>query len=306
MGNRNSSRAVAAEKAVRDVAAAGVVVATIICDLQSISSARDAASQVNQFVSRFGGLDVLALNAGVMAEPDKRTADGFDVTMQTNHLSHFLLAKLLMPSLHAAAAARGEVRIVTQSSFGRGGWPGTAGPPNASYFLQTAAGTLGGDAGNMERYHQSKLANIVFSMALHSKFARAQGYSKFKSLSVAPGISSTNLHIPAIFPPAVVNFIEKHVALSPPDGSCNLLTAMYAPSAKSGDFYEPKEIVDGAPFKVIAEGVPNKLAEIPRFMLGVTDKTSCSDATGAEVWGYTEAGLQIKFPIGEALSPLVV
>ena len=64
-------------------------------------------------------LDVLANNAGVMALQDKATTDGFDLQMQTNHLSHFLLAKELYPAVKAAAAARGEARIVHHSSISR-------------------------------------------------------------------------------------------------------------------------------------------------------------------------------------------
>ena len=51
-----------------------------------------------------GGLDVLCLNAGIMARDDERTRDGFEVQMQTNQLSHFLLALLTCPSLEDAAS----------------------------------------------------------------------------------------------------------------------------------------------------------------------------------------------------------
>ena len=89
-------------------------------------------------------------NAGVMAVPDKRTADGYDVQMQTNHLSHFLLTKLVMPSLEAAANARGEARIVQHSSGARGMLPGMAeaghsGMLEAKYMEPCEPDTLGGN-----------------------------------------------------------------------------------------------------------------------------------------------------------------
>ena len=86
----------------------GAGVETIECDLQSYASVRAAAAKLNGIAAEFGGLDALVNNAGVMGVPDERTSDGFDVQMQTNHLSHFLLTKLVMSSLEAAAASRGE------------------------------------------------------------------------------------------------------------------------------------------------------------------------------------------------------
>ena len=66
------------------------------CDLQRFDSVRDAAGKVKE---AFGahGLDVLVCNAGVMALKDVATPDGYDVQMQTNHLSHFLLTAELWP-----------------------------------------------------------------------------------------------------------------------------------------------------------------------------------------------------------------
>merc|ERR1711971_1380920 len=111
------------------------------------SSVRAAAAKVNQFVAPRGGLDVLALNAGIMGQPDRRTSDGFDVTMQTDHMAHFLLAKLLMPSLQLAAKTRREARVVTHSSMARGTgtWTEGGGPMEREYYLKSEAGSLGGD-----------------------------------------------------------------------------------------------------------------------------------------------------------------
>ena len=52
-------------------------------------------------------------NAGVMALEDMPTGDVYDIQMQTNHLSHFLLTKLLWPLLEKAANEKGEARVVS-------------------------------------------------------------------------------------------------------------------------------------------------------------------------------------------------
>src|SRR3712207_1099867 len=55
-----------------------------------------------------GDLDVLVNNAGVMATPEKRTAEGFELQFATNHLGHFALTNLLLPHV--------TDRVVTVSS----------------------------------------------------------------------------------------------------------------------------------------------------------------------------------------------
>lgn len=43
----------------------------------------------------------------------------YDVQIQTNHLSHFLLTAELMPLLEKAAARNGDARVVSHSSIAR-------------------------------------------------------------------------------------------------------------------------------------------------------------------------------------------
>ena len=75
-----------------------------------------------------GPLDLLVNNAGVMAVPESRTKDGFEMQIGTNHLGHFALTNLLLPRI--------TDRIVTVSSFSP---PDGKDPPRRS---QLRAGRL--------------------------------------------------------------------------------------------------------------------------------------------------------------------
>src|SRR5439155_15309137 len=97
--------------AVRDVgkgekAAAGMTggaVDVTELDLTSLASVRSGATAV---LARNPRIDLLINNAGVMATPFGRTADGFELQFGTNHLGHFLLTAMLAPAVLAAAPAR--------------------------------------------------------------------------------------------------------------------------------------------------------------------------------------------------------
>ena len=88
----------------------------IECDLQSFQSVRGAIETIK---SKYEVIDVLVNNAGVMALKDEPTVDGYDVQMQTNVLSHFLITKELFPLLRRSEQAR----IVNHSSMARLGGP---------------------------------------------------------------------------------------------------------------------------------------------------------------------------------------
>jgi NAD(P)-dependent dehydrogenase (short-subunit alcohol dehydrogenase family) len=104
--------------AVRDAAAGTRVAADIT---RTAKNARvtvrhldlaDRAS-IRDFVAAWTGpLHILLDNAGVMACPEQRTPEGWELQFATNHLGHFALATGLRPAL---AAARGA-RVVAVSS----------------------------------------------------------------------------------------------------------------------------------------------------------------------------------------------
>jgi NAD(P)-dependent dehydrogenase (short-subunit alcohol dehydrogenase family) len=114
--------------------------------------ALDLADQVSvrAFVASWDGpLHILVNNAGIMAPPETRTPQGWELQFATNHLGHFALAT----GLHAALALEGA-RIVVVSSVGH---------VNADVDF---------DDINFERrpydafdaYGQSKTANVLFAV----------------------------------------------------------------------------------------------------------------------------------------------
>lgn len=299
MLNRPSKNADAVQQELTK-AAPNTTVITVHFDLASFASVRHAADRVNEVAKKYSGLDVFAINAGTMMQPDVRTGDGFDVTMEVNHLGHFLLTKLLMPSFHLAVEAGREVRHVTHTSAFRGSFAVGFKPFNLTYYEKLAPGTFGGNAthADLERYHQSKLANMLFALQLYSKFSLDARYSKFKALSAAPGFSTgTSLTIPE---PAKT--LMEHFALTPQDGCCSLLTAMFAPTAESGDFYEPADAVIGPPYKFMSKGVAS-YSSFFRHLLGLDDKYD--DQTKALMWSASEKAMGEKFVIPEP-SPILV
>jgi NAD(P)-dependent dehydrogenase (short-subunit alcohol dehydrogenase family) len=111
MLNRPSERANAALKKLTDAGHNAILVA---CDLSKFDSVRAAGEELRKQFSDTG-IDVLCNNAGVMGLPNEATADGYDVQMQCNHLSHFLLVAEIWPLLEKALALRGDARVVNHS-----------------------------------------------------------------------------------------------------------------------------------------------------------------------------------------------
>ncbi len=117
-------------------------------DLSSLASVRAAAATI---CARYPRLDLLINNAGVMEVPYQRTADGFELTFATNHLGHFALTGLLLDALLGVPGSR----IVTMSSQGH-----VDGKLN---FADLQSERSYDPAG---AYHQSKLANLLFTYEL--------------------------------------------------------------------------------------------------------------------------------------------
>jgi len=264
---------------------------------------------------------VLATNAGIMAMPDERTGDGYDVQMQVNHFSHFLLTHLLMPTLEKAAGKRGEARVVTHSSAAR--FLGLGKLPFGGTMDKCEAGTLGGNGGTMglmnfaapqmDRYCHSKLANAVFAQALGEKLL-AKG-SKVKAVCCEPGLSDTQLLSNGFYTKADKKMSEKlsagmmkalifmKLVQSGPDGAMPLMQACFGADVASGDMYCPSKSTllpkppgikrvynKGLPQKTIAAGVPLKKGD-------KKEAGSVSAANKETLWAKSEVATGITFSV---------
>lgn len=237
--NRPSSRSKAALSTLQ-TAVPGAEFVPVDCDLQSFGSVRQAARKVLSLAPE--GLDVLCNNAGVMALEDKATSDGFDVQMQTNHLSHFLLTHNLYPALDKAAELRGEARIVNHSSVAR------FGKKLEAKYLEAKGGQLGGNGSSMifkgarwVRYQQTKLANAAYTAALHEKLKNSN--SRIKVVVAHPGFAATSLQDTTIGDGGMGSwltaFMMKIAGQSQDDGALGIIKAMAAAETQSGDFIGP-------------------------------------------------------------------
>jgi len=135
-------------------------------------------------VSKEERLDLLFLNAGIMATPPGTTTEGYEIQFGTNHIGHALLTKLLLPTLLKTAAEPGsDVRVISLSSIGHlyAPWSGIS-------FADLKTDMAGSTT--WCRYAQSKLANILFVKGLQKRF----GEKGVKAVAVHPGVVDTELY----------------------------------------------------------------------------------------------------------------
>lgn len=198
-------------------------------DLASLRSVREAADEIRAGSAR---LDLLVNNAGVMQVPYERTADGFELTLATNHLGHFALTGLVLERLLETPGSR----IVTVSS--------NAHRRGRMRFddLQSELEYDPSDA-----YAQSKLANLLFTYELNRRLA-ASGSSTI-ALAAHPGNVRTGLWrtssaLERALISARLRLLNFWLAQSPERGALPILRAATDPSARAGEYYGP-----GGPFE---------------------------------------------------------
>ncbi|KOG40855.1 oxidoreductase [Streptomyces resistomycificus] len=140
-------------------------------DLGDLASVRQFAADLP-----YDRLDLLVNNAGVMALPYGTTVDGFETQFGVNHLGHFALTGLLLPTLLATPGAR----VVTVSS-------------TAHALANIDITDLNSERGyrRWTAYARSKSANLLFTHELARRLA-AHG-SDVVAAAAHPGYAATNL-----------------------------------------------------------------------------------------------------------------
>lgn len=249
MACRNETKAEKAKEEILPLVGANAKIVIMKVDVSSLASVKDFAAE---FKKKYTTLDLLMLNAGVMAlDPRQESVDGFEMQLATNHLGQFVLTGELLPLLKATPHSR----VVTQSSGGN--WTGSFNWDDLNATKKYA---------RYEQYGMTKLANITFMNELQKRLTAAN-LSSPTAYSVHPGIVVGQLQVNA-----TSNFFERMiyglVPLFANDyhlGSVPSLFCLTSPNAKPGKLYGPS-----GPFfvhlftgKYPQERDPNKLAMDP-------------------------------------------
>lgn len=177
-------------------------------DLSSQKSVRAAAAELLGWTD-VPTLDIVINSAAVMCLPERTIGeDGIEVTFATNHIGHFLLTNLLLPKILKAAekSPPGATRIVNVSSaspwFAAMRWsdtnfdkksrelPEAERPSAPMHAMWGVADTTEVSYIPLEAYNQSKVANVLFSVALSERLHARHG---ILSLALHPGVMQTEL-----------------------------------------------------------------------------------------------------------------
>lgn len=228
-------------------------------DLASLASVRTFAQR---FLAGHNELDLLVNNAGVMAAPHARTADGFELQFGTNHLGHFALTGLLMP----AFKQRVGTRVVTVSS-------------NNHKMGQLRLDDLQGEHhySRWGAYGQSKLANLLFALELDRKL-KAAGLPMI-SVAAHPGYSATNLQLsgPPLQERIALRFANLFIAQSAEMGALPILYAATYPDLSGGSYVGPNGPAEMRGFPTLVQpsarasdaAIANLLWQISEKLTGV-------------------------------------
>jgi NAD(P)-dependent dehydrogenase (short-subunit alcohol dehydrogenase family) len=195
-------------------------------DLSDLASVRAFGAS---FAARGVPLDLLVNNAGIMAPLSRKASpDGFELQMATNHLGHFLLTALLLPSLRRAPAPR----VVTVASIahrrGRIDFEDLQSERSYSPF---------------DSYARTKLANLLFAFELQRRADKAG--LKLLSAAAHPGVARTSILVNGLgggrntLLTRAIGLLSGLYTHSEEQGALPSLYAATSPDVVPGGYYGP-------------------------------------------------------------------
>jgi NAD(P)-dependent dehydrogenase (short-subunit alcohol dehydrogenase family) len=199
--------------------AANVEVAQL--DLADLASVRAFAQRI---LDSHDELDILINNAGVMAAPYARTADGYELQFGTNHLGHFALTGLVLPAFKQRVGTRVATVASNNHKAGKMRLDDLQGEKHYSRW---------------GAYAQSKLANLLFMYELDRRLKEA-GLPMI-SVAAHPGYSATNLQLsgPPFQERIFLSLANRFIAQSAEIGALPILYAATYPELAGGSYVGP-------------------------------------------------------------------
>lgn len=195
-------------------------------DLASLQSVRTFA---DKFLASGDRLDLLINNAGLMAIPENRTKEGFEMQFGVNYLGHFALTALLWKALSGTSGSRTVQVSSLAHKFGRIRFEDIHWKQKYSKW---------------GAYGMSKLAGLLFMRELAGRVGRSE--SEVISAAAHPGYASTELQSKGAkmrgkrLSIAMFNLANGLAAQSAAQGALPTLYAATAEDVSPGAYYGPK------------------------------------------------------------------
>jgi NAD(P)-dependent dehydrogenase (short-subunit alcohol dehydrogenase family) len=266
MACRDATRGTSALDAVaQDAVDAAPELVTL--DLADLDSVRSCAAELS---SRFERVDVLINNAGVMATPLRRTAQQFELQIGTNHLGHFALTGLLVPTLLRAPVPR----VVTVSSMGH-------------RMGRIRLDDLNWEHGRYWRwraYGQSKLANLLFTAELQRRAIAAR--VALTAVAAHPGTSATELdrYLPTAKLTDAVPLLQRMTSQPAEIGALPQLYAATMPDVIADDYWGPDGFLE-------QRGYPRRVGR---------SEAASDDDVADRLWRLSEELTGVTYDFGQA------
>jgi NAD(P)-dependent dehydrogenase (short-subunit alcohol dehydrogenase family) len=227
-------------------------------DLADLDSVRAFAAATT------GPVDILINNAGVMATPPRKTAQGFELQFGTNHLGHFALTGLLLDRLREAKDPRVTVLSSSAHRIGRINFDDLQSEQKYERW---------------RAYGQSKLANLMFAYEF-ARRAKAAG-SPIVVTAAHPGYASTKLQS------KTESFMDRVMVVG------NFLLAQSAEAGAWPTLYAATEDIPSGSYA----GPNGLMQQGGKATLVGSTKASRDEAVAARLWDVSEELTGVKYEL---------